>query len=139
VDWLPEQSRVRRFNVSQERRAAYAHRVAYELLVGPIPEGLTLDHVRDRGCTSTACVKAIADERGPAHLEPVTMEENVRRASARLDVAEVVALYESGLSTIKIARRVNADPSSVWRLLERNGVRTRSEERIAVPRRERAA
>lgn len=56
-----------------------AHRFAYELLVGPIPDGLTIDHVKANGCTSRACVKAIADEFGPAHLEPVTQGENVLR------------------------------------------------------------
>jgi len=60
----------------------YAYRFAWELLVGPIPEGHEIDHVRDRGCTSRLCVKAIADEHGPAHLEPVTGEENRRRAHA---------------------------------------------------------
>lgn len=50
---------------------ARAHRVAYELLVGPIPDGLTLDHL----CRNPGCVK-------PSHLEPVTLSENVRRAHA---------------------------------------------------------
>jgi hypothetical protein len=50
------------------------HRVVYELLVGPIPDDRpALDHVRARGCRSKACC-------WPAHLEPVTNAENVRRA-----------------------------------------------------------
>lgn len=50
-------------------RALMAHRVAYELLVGPIPAGLHLDHL----CRVPACVN-------PAHLEPVTPYENARRS-----------------------------------------------------------
>ncbi len=46
-------------------RAVYAHRMAYELMVGPIPEGLHLDHL----CRVTNCVN-------PEHLEPVTCREN---------------------------------------------------------------
>jgi len=49
----------------------YAHRVAYELLVGSIPTGLTLDHL----CRNTVCVN-------PSHLEPVSLGENIRRAAA---------------------------------------------------------
>ncbi len=48
-----------------------AHRFAYEMLVGPIPEGLTLDHL----CRGIDCVN-------PDHMEPVTNEENVRRMQA---------------------------------------------------------
>lgn len=50
-----------------------AHRFAYELWVGPIPDGMEIDHVASRGCTSKLCVN-------PAHLEPVTHAENRRRA-----------------------------------------------------------
>lgn len=48
-----------------------AHRVAYEMLVGPVPEGLVLDHL----CRVVECVN-------PAHLEPVTRKENTRRGMA---------------------------------------------------------
>lgn len=50
-----------------------AHRFAYEYLVGPIPNGLTIDHVAALGCTSKLCVN-------PAHLEPVTHQINNLRA-----------------------------------------------------------
>ena len=45
-----------------------AHRKAYEIFVGPVPDGLDLDHLcRNRGCVN------------PAHLEPVTRSVNLRR------------------------------------------------------------
>lgn len=47
-----------------------AHRYAWTLLRGPIPEGLDLDHV----CRVHACVRPRED-----HLEPVTRLENIRR------------------------------------------------------------
>ena len=53
-----------------------AHRYAYQLWAGPIPDGLTLDHLTDQGCTSTLCVR-------PDHLEAVTAAENLRRRHAR--------------------------------------------------------
>ena len=51
------------------RKMCRAHRVAYEWLVGPIPEGLTIDHL----CSVRNCVN-------PSHLEPVTAAENALRA-----------------------------------------------------------
>jgi hypothetical protein len=51
-------------------RMHVAHRVVYEQMVGPIPAGLTLDHL----CRNRRCVR-------PDHLEPVTMRENVLRGN----------------------------------------------------------
>lgn len=45
-----------------------AHRLSYEVLVGPIPDGLDLDHL----CRVRRCVN-------PHHLEPVTRRENALR------------------------------------------------------------
>lgn len=56
---------------SGSRRMLKAHRVAYELMVGSIPEGLVIDHL----CRNPACVN-------PAHLEPVTQRVNVLRGNA---------------------------------------------------------
>lgn len=49
----------------------YAHRVAYEALAGPIPDGLDLDHL----CRVRLCVN-------PLHLEPVTRQVNLLRGHA---------------------------------------------------------
>jgi integrase len=51
---------------------AYAYRITYRILHGPIPNGLELDHL----CFNPTCVN-------PWHLEPVTHEENMRREMAR--------------------------------------------------------
>lgn len=51
-----------------EGKSLRAHRSAYELLVGPIPDGLTIDHL----CRNPPCVN-------PDHLEVVTRAENTRR------------------------------------------------------------
>jgi hypothetical protein len=59
--------------VPSNRNQIGAHRVAYELMVGPIPAGMTIDHVRAWGCTRRDCVNA------PAHMEPVTPRVNTLR------------------------------------------------------------
>lgn len=67
----------------------YAHRVAYATFVGPIPEGLQIDHLcRVRDCCN------------PAHLEPVRGRTNVLRGvgfaaqHARVDKCPAGHLYD---------------------------------------------
>jgi hypothetical protein len=52
-------------------RFVYAHRYAYEMAHGPIPEGRQVDHL----CRNRLCVN-------PAHLEVVSQQENIRRGHA---------------------------------------------------------
>lgn len=62
----------------------YAHRVSYELFVGPIPEGMVVDHtchnatdcLGGKSCVHRRCVN-------PAHLECVTQGDNIRRSPQR--------------------------------------------------------
>lgn len=60
-------------NSRADRRNRSAHRYSYELIVGPVPRALDVDHL----CRVRNCVN-------PAHLEAVTRKENVRRASRAL-------------------------------------------------------
>lgn len=60
-----------RFMVSSRPNVlVLAHRFAYEQAHGSIADDLTIDHL----CRNTSCVN-------PAHLEPVTREENALRGS----------------------------------------------------------
>lgn len=66
--WLGALNRDGYGHTSRNNKTVFTHRLAYELEVGPIPEGFVLDHL----CRVHNCVR-------PDHLEPVTAKENVDR------------------------------------------------------------
>jgi len=53
-----------------KRKTGKAHRIAYEILIGPVPDGLEIDHL----CRVRSCCN-------PAHMEPVTHRENITRGA----------------------------------------------------------
>lgn len=61
------------FTLAGGKKRVRAHRWAYEKCIGPIPEGLGLDHL----CRNHACVN-------PLHLEPVTDRINILRSPISL-------------------------------------------------------
>lgn len=83
------------------------HRVAYELFHGPIPDGLTIDHL----CCNKRCWN-------PAHLEAVTNAENIKRGGERMEAcrrghprteANVYRKPTGGLQC-RVCKRLQAQP-----------------------------
>jgi hypothetical protein len=63
--------------IQHDGRTQLVHRVAFELLKYPVPEGHTLDHL----CNTKLCVN-------PTHLEPVTRAENRARQNDARDTCK---------------------------------------------------
>lgn len=86
-----------------------AHRFAYELFVGPIPDGLDLDHL----CRVRHCVN-------PAHLEPVTRRENALRGvgPTAVNARKSHCIHGHPLTEgqgRRICRTCNAERNKAWR------------------------
>ncbi|MGW7514807.1 HNH endonuclease signature motif containing protein [Streptomyces sp. NPDC054796] len=66
-------------------RTVKAHRYAYEQQVGPIPDGLDIDHL----CRNRACV-------APGHLRAVTHRENILTSSNHVARRAAVRVCPAG-------------------------------------------
>lgn len=95
------------------KRSASAHRVAYELAVGPIPAGLHILHL----CDNPGCVN-------PAHLRADTSKANTHEAWERglmanrkrtLRPEDVIAIRASTEKTGVLVRRYGISRSQVAR------------------------
>lgn len=63
--------------IKQDSKGLRAHRVMYEWMIGPIPDGLHLNHkCRNRGCVN------------PDHLETVTISENTLHHESQANAAK---------------------------------------------------
>lgn len=81
-----------------------SHRLTYQVLIGPVPDGLQLDHL----CRVRACCN-------PRHLEPVTAQENARRG----DGGKETARRKMAMTHCKRGHSLAAD--NTYRVLMPNG------------------
>lgn len=110
--WTGSRSPTGYGNVKVRGHSLLAHRLAYMLLQGPIPEGLTLDHL----CRVRHCVN-------PYHLEPVTQRENNRRGigPAAVNAARQSCVNGHSLTDAylyrghRLCRRCRVETTRRWR------------------------
>ena len=102
--------------------SVYAHRYAYAAMVGPIPDGLHLDHT----CQTRRCVN-------PLHLDPVTPRVNAQRAGrARVHKAPTPAPEGLDWLTLKqYAAAIGKSTRTVQRWLA-EGIIT-SDQKLSTP------
>lgn len=107
--WQKAISRGSGYGAAYDREAGrqvLAHRKFYTDHVGPIPDGLHIDHL----CGIKPCVN-------PDHLEPVTCKENLRRGKGckvtQGQVREICLRYLAGESARSLAAEFGTDERSV--------------------------
>src|SRR3972149_166160 len=93
--------------VFMDRRLWQAHRAAYVLYIGPIPDGLDIDHL----CENKGCVN-------PEHLRPLDHRTNVLRGNHLFARRSRMTVCEKGLHDLPPANTIP----------ENNGVNRRCRE-----------
>jgi hypothetical protein len=89
--------------MSFDGRKQFIHDLSYKDFVGPIPEGLELDHL----CRNPPCFN-------PAHLEPVTQAENARRGrQSKLTHADIILIRDLKEPHTVTALRYGVHPSTI--------------------------
>lgn len=113
--------------VGINHRPVVAHRIAYTLLVGPIPDGLELDHLchtrdvecrRGEECPHRRCVN-------PAHLEAVPHRENALRGRSPMADLAAATHCTNGHEWTPENTRLRSDGTRICRSCHRHRERER--------------
>jgi hypothetical protein len=84
----------------------YVHRAMYEQEVGPIPDGMQIDHL----CRVPRCIR-------PEHLEPVTHTENQRRKPAiKMTIERAAEVRKSTESARALAERFGVSEFTIYQI-----------------------
>jgi hypothetical protein len=108
------------------------HVVAYQILVGPIPEGAVVDHVWRNGCRNRHCCN-------PGHLEAVTQQVNAQRAQEKNVVFCRKWHPRTAENTVMLASGYRRCLTCIQQTRERARERAREKRREAREQREREA